>query len=118
VQLAQLILFVHDAPLMQAFYERLGLIVADGDAAKGFVRLRDPAGGAVLALHYTRAIGPPQGPRVDTAMKPCFHVDDVDLARAALIAEGATMRDIHRYEGIAFCDGVDPEGNIFQVTTR
>ena len=118
MQLSQLILFVHDAPRMQAFYARLGLVVVDGDAADGFVRLRDPGGGAVLALHFTRAIGPPTGPRVDTAIKPCFHVDDVDAARSALIADGATMRDIHRFEDIAFCDGVDPEGNIFQVTTR
>ena len=72
----------------------------------------------MLALHFTRAIGPPTGPRLDTAQKPCFHVEDVDAARADLIASGVTMRRIHRFEGIAFCDGVDPEGNIFQLTTR
>jgi len=118
VQLSQLILFVHDTARVMAFYSQLGLVVVDGDAASGFVRLRDPSGGAVLGLHYTRAIGPPAGPRVDTAMKPGFHVDDIEAARAALIACGATMRDIHRFETIAFCDGVDPEGNIFQLTTR
>jgi catechol 2,3-dioxygenase-like lactoylglutathione lyase family enzyme len=118
VQLSQLILFVHDAALMQAFYAQLGLAVVDGDAAAGFVRLRDPTGGAVLALHFTRAVGPPTGPRADTALKPCFHVDDIDTARAALSARGATMRDVNRFDGIAICDGVDPEGNIFQLTTR
>jgi catechol 2,3-dioxygenase-like lactoylglutathione lyase family enzyme len=118
VQLSQIILFVHDAARMQAFYAQLGLVVVDGDAADGFVRMRDPAGGAVLALHFTKAIGPRTGPRVDTAIKPCFQVDDVDAARAALDGSGATMREIHRFDGIAICDGVDPEGNIFQVTTR
>jgi catechol 2,3-dioxygenase-like lactoylglutathione lyase family enzyme len=118
VQLSQIVMFVHDAARMQAFYARLGLEVVDGDAADGFVRLRDPAGGAVLALHFTKAIGPPSGPRVDTALKPCFHVDDLDSARAALTADGAMMRDVHRFGGIAFSDGVDPEGNIFQLTTR
>jgi predicted enzyme related to lactoylglutathione lyase len=118
VQLSQLILFVHDTARVMAFYAQLGLVVVDGDVASGFVRLRDPRGGAVLALHHTRAVGPPTGPRVDTAMKPGFHVDDIDAARAALIALGATMRDVHRFETIAFCDGIDPEGNIFQLTTR
>jgi len=108
VQLSQIILFVHDAPRMQAFYARLGLVIVDGDAATGFVRLRDPAGGAALALHFTAAVGPPTGPRTDTALKPCFHVDDLDAARAALVAGGATMRDVHRFDGIAICDGVDP----------
>ena len=118
MQLSQIILFVHDTSRMLAFYAQLGLVVIDGDAADGFVRLRDPAGGAVLALHFTKVIGPPTGPRIDTALKPCFQVDDVDAARAALTTSGAAMREIHRWNGIAFCDGVDPEGNIFQVTTR
>jgi catechol 2,3-dioxygenase-like lactoylglutathione lyase family enzyme len=118
VQLSQVILFVHDTARMMAFYSQLGLVVVDGDATTGFVRLRDPSGGAVLALHFTRAIGPPAGPRVDATMKPGFRVDDIDAARAALIAHGATMRDVHRFEAIAFCDGIDPEGNIFQLTTR
>ncbi|HEY1546609.1 MAG TPA: VOC family protein [Kofleriaceae bacterium] len=118
MQLSQVILFVHDTARVMAFYSQLGLVVIDGDSASGFVRMRDPSGGAVLALHYTRAIGPPAGPRVDTAMKPCFHVDDIDVARAELIARGVTMRDVHRFETIAFCDGIDPEGNIFQLTTR
>jgi hypothetical protein len=71
----------------------------------------------VLALHHTRAIGAPTGPRVDTAMKPVF-TSMTSMRRAALIALGATMRDVHRFETIAFCDGIDPEGNIFQLTTR
>jgi catechol 2,3-dioxygenase-like lactoylglutathione lyase family enzyme len=118
MQLAQVILFVHDTPRMLAFYARLGLTVVDGDAADGFVRLRDPSGGAVLALHYTKVIGPPSGTREDTALKACFHVDDVDASRAAMIADGVTMQEIHRWQGIAFCNGIDPEGNIFQITTR
>ena len=118
MKLAQLILFVHDTARMQAFYEQLGLRVVDGDAATGFVRLADPGGGAVLALHATKAVGPGDPPREDTCLKPCFHVDDVDRERAALAARGVSMRDVHRFDGLVFCDGVDPEGNIFQLTTR
>ena len=118
VQLSQIILFVHDTARMQAFYDALGMVVVDGSAVDGFVRLRDPAGGAVLALHFTRAVGPPTGPRTDTAIKPCFHVADIEAARASIEAHGATMREVKRFDGIAICDGVDPEGNIFQLTTR
>jgi catechol 2,3-dioxygenase-like lactoylglutathione lyase family enzyme len=122
MQLSQLILFVHDAPRMQAFYEQvLGLVVVDGDAAAGFVRLGDPAGGAILAVHATPAVGAPSDPpaaREDTAQKPCFHVDDIAAARASLVARGVTVREIHRFGGVAFCDALDPEGNIFQLTTR
>jgi catechol 2,3-dioxygenase-like lactoylglutathione lyase family enzyme len=118
MKLAQAILFVNDAPRMQAFYEGLGLRVVDGDAADGFVRLAGPDGGAVLAIHATKAVGPGGPPRADSCIKLCFHVDDVDRERVALIARGVTMRDTHRFETIAFCDGIDPEGNIFQITTR
>ena len=119
MQLAQAILFVDDAAKMQAFYERhLGLRVIDGDAKSGFVRLGDPNGGAVLALHYTRAIGKPTGERVDTPTKLCFHVDDVAAARNALASAGVTVRDLHTYGAVSYFDAVDPEGNIFQLTTR
>lgn len=118
MQLAQAILFVHSADRMQAFYETLGLAVLEGDAASGFVRLADPAGGAVLALHATPAAGPGGTPRIDTRAKLCFHVADVEGARANLAARGVAMREVHRYGEVVFCDGVDPEGNVFQLTTR
>ena len=118
MKLGQAMVFVHDAARMQEFYESLGLRVVDGDAASGFVRLADPAGGALLAIHAVKAIGPGGPPRVDTAIKLCFQVDDADRERTALIERGVAMRELHRWEGIAFCDGVDPEGNIFQITTR
>lgn len=62
------------------------------------------------------ARAPPE--RADSYIKLCFHVDDIDGTRAALIAAGVRMRDLHRHGDVAFCDGVDPEGNIIQITTR
>jgi catechol 2,3-dioxygenase-like lactoylglutathione lyase family enzyme len=118
MKLGQAIMFVNDAARMQAFYEGLGLRVVDGSAADGFVRLADPAGGAVLALHASKAVGLGGPPWTETPVKLCFQVDDVDRERAALIARAVTMRAVHRFENIVFCDGIDPEGNIFQITTR
>src|SRR6185436_6840279 len=118
MRMAQTIVFVDDVARMQAFYHgALGLPVIT--AEPDWVRL--DAGGVVLALHAIKP-GPeqPEPPpeRVDSYIKLCFHVDDIDGARAALVAAGTRMRDVHHYGGVAFCDGIDPEGNIFQITTR
>jgi catechol 2,3-dioxygenase-like lactoylglutathione lyase family enzyme len=118
MRLAQAILFVNDAARMQAFYEQLGLKVVDGDAKDGFVRLADSSGGAVLAIHQAQAAGPGGAPRFDTWTKLCFHVEDVAAERGQLVARGVTAREIHSYGSITYCDFVDPEGNIFQLTTR
>jgi len=116
--MAQTIVFVEDVERMQAFYQAtLGLPVIT--AEPGWVQL--DAGGVIFALHAIKP-GPklPEPPpeRVDSCIKLCFHVDDVDTARAALVGSGVRMREVHRYAGVAFCDGIDPEGNVFQITTR
>ena len=118
MRMAQTIVFVDDVPRMQAFYQAtLGLPVIA--AEPGWVQL--DAGGVIFALHAIKP-GPkrPEPPpeRVDSHIKLCFHVDDIDATRAALIATGVRMREVHSYSGIAFCDGIDPEGNVFQITTR
>lgn len=116
MRLAQALLFVADVPRMQAFYEGvLGLPVTA--AEPGFVQL------GMLALHaippeYLPVIATPPVEREDGVIKLGFHVDDIDAERARLVALGVTMRDVKRWSGIAFCDGIDPEGNVFQLTTR
>lgn len=116
--MAQAIIFVDDVAKMQAFYQgTLGLAVLT--AEPGWVRL--DAGGVVLALHAitparTRPDPPPE--RAAAVTKLCFRVDDVDAAREALVAAGVKMRTVNRIGDLAFCDGIDPEGNVFQITTR
>jgi catechol 2,3-dioxygenase-like lactoylglutathione lyase family enzyme len=118
MRVAQIILFVEDVARMQAFYERI-LRLPVITAEPGWVRL--DANGTVLALHAIKP-GPglpdPPPERLDSYIKLCFHVDDIDGERAAMIAAGVRMRDVHHYQGVAFCDGIDPEGNVFQITTR
>jgi catechol-2,3-dioxygenase len=114
MRLAQVILFVNDVARMQAFYGKgFGMsVVEQGD---GYVRLG--SGGCVLMLHALRE--PPSAtPREDSFIKFCFHTDDIAATREALSALGARMRDCHQYQTVSFCDGVDPEGNIFQITTH
>ena len=71
----------------------------------------------MLALHAVKA-GPRLPERIDLYLKLCFHVDDVDRTRATLVAARVRMREAHRHGDVAFCDGIDPEGNVFQITTR
>jgi catechol 2,3-dioxygenase-like lactoylglutathione lyase family enzyme len=120
MRLAQAILFVADVPRMQAFYSgALGLPVID--AIEGFVRL--DAGGAVLALHaipagHARPVADPPIAREAACVKLAFHADDVPAARQALIEAGAVMRELRRSGDVTMCDGLDPEGNVFQIATR
>jgi catechol 2,3-dioxygenase-like lactoylglutathione lyase family enzyme len=118
MRMAQTIVFVDDVARMQAFYQgTLGLPVIT--AEPGWVQL--DAGGVIFALHAIRPgsrLPDPPPERVASPIKLCFHVDDVEATRAALVAAGVSMRDVHRYGGVAFCDGIDPEGNVFQITTR
>ena len=121
MQLAQAILFVDDVEGMRDFYvARFDLRVIHQEP--GFIRL--DTGGAVLALHAIRRpdgaspLSAPPAPRTGSAIKLCFRVADVDEERARLAAAGVVMREIHRYSDVAFCDGLDPEGNVFQLTTR
>ena len=70
----------------------------------------------MLVLHATTApAAPPNHTRVDTPIKLCFHVDDLDLARARLIKAGARMGHVRGFGAAAACDGVDPEGNVFRL---
>src|SRR5262245_33009833 len=115
MKLAQAILFVEDMPRMKAFYGSvLGLPVLEDGAE--FARLG--GGGCVLALHSLPPVTKKFFERNDSYIKLCFHSDDVAKARADLVARGVPMRDLHQYGAATFCDGIDPEGNVFQITSR
>ena len=54
----------------------------------------------------------------ESPAKVVFQVDDVPAAKAALEEDGVRMSEILTWEGIQFCDGRDPAGNPFQISTR
>jgi predicted enzyme related to lactoylglutathione lyase len=113
VKLGQVILFCADVDKLRAFYEGAFALRAVEDEP-GWVRF--DAGGTYFALHALR--GEPADPaveRVDTYIKYTFHVDDVAAMRAKLVTLGAKMRDPKTWSDRTFCDGIDPEGNVFQI---
>jgi hypothetical protein len=86
----------------------------------GWVEL--DAGGCVLALHAVPAdvakdiaIANPPDPRSGTPIKLVFETADLSGAGAHLTSCGATMREPYAFGA---CDGLDPEGNVFQIVQR
>lgn len=108
-------IFVKDLPRMTRFYrEAFGFTLI---AQRSTAEWSEFDSG--LALHAAPAtiaaallITDPPRVRSETPIKLVFAVDDVLLARAQLVAHGAVMQE-PRSGGA--CDGVDPEGNVFQI---
>jgi catechol 2,3-dioxygenase-like lactoylglutathione lyase family enzyme len=118
MELARAILFVKDLGRMTAFYrDTLGLTVASDSA--GWVELS--AGAVSLGLHAIPAsiaagivIETPPRVREEYPIKLSFAVADVAAERTRLVAAGVLMREPRPWG----CDGVDPEGNVFQLIAR
>lgn len=119
-EVSRIILFVDDIDAMSAFYGGvLGLDKVPG-AEEGFVCFS--AGGCDICLHSLpevyRSNGGEYPRREDTYVKFVFRSDDVERDRKCLIDNGLRMNEIVRYGEIDLCDGADPEGNIFQISSR
>jgi len=119
-EVSRIILFVDHIDRMSAFYGGvLGLDKLPGGDA-GFVCFA--AGGCEICLHILpeqyRSGGGEYQKREDTYVKFVFRSDDVERDRKYLIENGLRMNEIVRYGEIELCDGADPEGNIFQISSR
>jgi catechol 2,3-dioxygenase-like lactoylglutathione lyase family enzyme len=106
-------LFVKDVQATGAFYrDVLGLTPKlTPDDPKAWLEF--DAGGCSIALHDG---GVPNTSR--RAPKIGFYVEDVSAARAMLVARGVKMGRVQSSDVHQFCDGKDPEGNAFSVTSR
>ncbi|MET0411216.1 MAG: VOC family protein [Polyangiaceae bacterium] len=117
MSLKHAMIFVKDLPRMTRFYrDALGFTLMARNSSAEWSEFE---GG--LALHAAPAtiaatlmITDPPRARAETPIKLVFEVDDVALARAQLMAQGATMQEPKAWGA---CDGVDPEGNVFQIVS-
>lgn len=114
-----IILFTEDVSRLRAFYASI-LELDVLEESEGWVRL--DAGGCALALHAIhgpRAGGESLGPRrADSYLKVAFYAADVAAERARLVAAGARMDEVKTFGAISLCDGLDPDGNVFQISSR
>jgi catechol 2,3-dioxygenase-like lactoylglutathione lyase family enzyme len=112
-------LFVKDLPGMAAFYETsLGLTPIKETRTDTWVEF--DGSGSCFALHAIPALiaaqievsSPPQ-PRESSPVKLIFEVENLEMTVGRLTALGLSI--LQRPWG-AF-DGIDPEGNIFQIAS-
>ena len=117
------ILFAKDVPKLAAFYrDAFGLTPEPSEHPPDeWMPLK--IGDSQLALHRIPPpwrdgieIGDPPEPRHSTPIKLVFQTEDVAKLRGELVARGVRMFDLAANG--ERCDGVDPEGNIFQLTSR
>ena len=109
LELKRVILFTRNLEMMGRFHgEVLGLDLAGTEA--GWREYR--AGGCAIALHEGESkIGnrPP---------KLAFFAADVAATRATLTRRGAKLGKIMSTTYFDLCDGKDPDGNAFQISSR
>lgn len=112
------VVFVNDLERMTRFYaDGIGLVVLAERNQPGWVEL--DAGDTTLGLHaipdeIARQIqisSPPEA-RSETPIKLLFETADLAQARTHLTAHGAVMFEPSAWGS---CDGLDPEGNVFQI---
>ena len=111
------ILFVKNLDRMMEFYtEGFGLRPDFSSAQNGWVVLESKV--AALGLQVVPpsigkniTIGSPPKARENTPIKLCFSTDDINRSRNHLISCGAHMLEANPWG----CDGIDPEGNVFQI---
>jgi catechol 2,3-dioxygenase-like lactoylglutathione lyase family enzyme len=121
MKLRQAMIFAKDLARMTAFYrDGLGLREIPESRQDGWVEF--DAGGTLLALHEIPAhiaanieIETPPEARSETPIKLVFESEEVEAARAHLISHGAVMFEPRAWGG---CDGLDPEGNVFQIVRK
>jgi hypothetical protein len=118
MNLRRTIIFAKDMKRMTSFYrDALALQFLPDRSNEQWSEFQ--AGGVLLALHAIPAeiardiqISGTPTPRSGAAVKLVFEVADLEVARLHLIAHGAVMSQARDWGA---CDGVDPEGNVFQI---
>jgi catechol 2,3-dioxygenase-like lactoylglutathione lyase family enzyme len=111
--ISRVMLFVRDVAEVAAFYrDTLGLQPL-GKITPEWVEMK--AGGCTIALHR---VAKPLRQRGSASAKIVFGVKDVDSTRSLLESRGVTMGKVHSFSGIKICNGEDPEGNPFQISSR
>jgi catechol 2,3-dioxygenase-like lactoylglutathione lyase family enzyme len=107
--LRRIILFTANLEAMASFYQSvLGLKPVHREA--GWLEL--DAGGCAIALHAGKSTPGLQAPKL------AFFATDVAAARALLIERGAKMGKLLAAGSFDMCNGKDPDGNRFQISSR
>jgi catechol 2,3-dioxygenase-like lactoylglutathione lyase family enzyme len=119
--LKRVIIFVGDVNKCADFYRKVFGFKAIKSEHPSDEWLQLETGGCLLAFHKARGKGGPIDHPTGSPIHPhkiVFYAKDVKKLRATLIKRGAKMGKVYTFEKLAFCDGKDPEGHVFQISNR
>ena len=112
-QISRIMLFVKDVPKLAEFYRDVLGLEPIGEITPEWMELS--AGSCAVALHHAPK---PLSERGKPSAKIVFGVRDVPAAKNLLESRGVKMGKIVSFNGIDICDAYDPEGNLFQISSR
>jgi predicted enzyme related to lactoylglutathione lyase len=116
------VIYAKDYQTLAGFYERVaGLVPRESD--EEYVLLEAPSFQLVVlqvpaAIAERITLESPPRKRENSPIKLFLNVTSIDQARQSARDLGGDMNDAEKewsFNGIKRCDGVDPEGNVFQV---
>ncbi|NBP69560.1 MAG: VOC family protein [Cytophagia bacterium] len=120
--LGRIILFGYAVDQLKSFYvDHFGFSIVE-EVKDQWIVLQ--AGQIELAIHKIgQGYEPKEGEvfRVESNTKLVFYIkDNLTSFRQQLADQGVSIGDIKSFEGInsLFCDGEDPEGNVFQLEQK
>ena len=119
--LIRVIIFVADVQKCASFYRDIFSFIQLPSEHPATEWLELDTGGCRLAFHKAHGPDGPIDVPTGSAMHPhkiVFYAEDVDAARAAIVARGAVMSEVRKFGSLALCDGQDPERHVFQISNR
>jgi predicted enzyme related to lactoylglutathione lyase len=112
MELSRVIIFTGDVKRLVDFYVSHFDLAPVGDFDEGWTELK--AGGCKLAFHkFSEKLD-----GGDNGIKFVFGANDVAAEKARLEGLGVQMTKIFTFGEIQMCDGQDPDGNRFQISSR
>lgn len=120
--LRRIIIFGHHVDKLKSFYAENFNFAVTEEVKDQWIVLN--TGQAELAIHKTGTEYEPEdgkGFSAESNTKLVFYTNDnIESIRQRFLDKGVTIGNIKSFEGIdsLFCDGEDPEGNVFQIEQR
>jgi len=113
MDLSRIIIFTQDVMRMTDFYTTVFGLEPIGEFDDDWAEMK--TGGCSIAFHKVNFdIDSSQ----DNGVKIVFGTDDVAGERERLTALGIDMTEIFKFGEIEMCDGSDPDGHRFQISSR
>ena len=113
MNLSRIIIFTDDVRRLVDFYMSTFGLTLFGDFDEKWTEVN--AGGCTIAFHKTGEKVQGSG---DDGVKLVFGTTDVAGEKQRLESLGIKMTKVYEWNGIEFCDGSDPDGHRFQISSR